>query len=64
MAKTPEPIHLDALLTRIALQHLQIENLQTQKSDRLDFHEVSVGSLKDALKAAFEAGQRSASAGR
>lgn len=26
-------------------------------SDRLDFHDVGVGSLKDALQAAFEAGQ-------
>lgn len=53
-----------AILERIALQHLRIETLQTRNSDRLDFHDVGVGSLKVALQAAFEAGQRAALAGR
>jgi hypothetical protein len=64
MAMASKPDTLDALLERIALQHLRIETLQTRHSDRLDFHDVGVGSLKDALQAAFEAGQRSAAAGR
>ena len=33
---------IDTLLTRIALDHLFVDTLETRKSDRLDFHEVSV----------------------
>jgi len=44
-------------LREIAGQHLGIDTLETQKSDRLDFHEVSVWGLRDALEAAFEAGK-------
>jgi hypothetical protein len=34
-----------------------IETLEERLSDSLDFHEVSVWSVRDALQAAFEAGQ-------
>jgi len=34
---------------------LGLETLETRNSDRLDFHETSVSSLKDALLAAYEA---------
>jgi hypothetical protein len=44
------------LLTRIAQRTLHIETLAPQGSDRLDFHEVSVESLRDALQAAYDAG--------
>lgn len=47
---------LDALLTRIALEHLFIETLETQNSDSLDFHDVSVWGVKEALIAAYQAG--------
>jgi hypothetical protein len=33
-----------------------LETLDARKSDRLDFHETAVWSLKDALLAAYEAG--------
>jgi hypothetical protein len=46
----------NALLTRIAQRTLHIETLAPQGSDRLDFHEVSVESLRDALQAAYDAG--------
>ena len=46
-------------LDQIAKQHLFIETLETQHSDRLDFHDVSVWAVKAALQAAFEAGQQS-----
>ena len=49
---------LDQLLEGIARQHLSIETLQTQRSDQLDFHDVSVWSVKSALQAAFEAGKQ------
>ena len=33
-----------------------LETLEFRNLDRLDFHEVSVGSLREALLAAYEAG--------
>ena len=48
---------LDQILEHIARTKLQIETLRTRKSDRLDFHEVSVWGLKRALAAAYEAGR-------
>lgn len=47
---------IDQLLTRIAQQHLRIDTLETRKSDGLDFHDVAVWCLRDALEAAFNAG--------
>ena len=40
--------------------HLFIQTLQTQMSDRLDFHEVSVWAIQSALEAAYEAGRAEA----
>ena len=47
---------LETLLTQIAQQHLGIETLQTRRSDSLDFHDVAVWCVRDALGAAFKAG--------
>ncbi len=47
---------LDQILTDIAHKHLDIATLETRNSDSLDFHEVSVWSVKDALSAAYQAG--------
>ena len=41
---------------QIARKHLCIPTLETRNSDSLDFHEVSVWSLKEALQAAFALG--------
>lgn len=41
---------IDTLLTRIALDHLFVDTLETRKSDRLDFHEVSVWASRAPLK--------------
>ena len=46
----------NALLTRIAQTKLRIETLEARGSDRLDFHDLSVESLRDALEAAYNAG--------
>ncbi len=43
--------------TQIAKQHLGIETLETRKSDALDFHEVSVWGIVQALDAAYRAGR-------
>ncbi len=59
MRKT-ESKELDALILGIAKRYIAaIEDagtLEARYSDSLDFHEVSVWSLKKALIAAYEAG--------
>ncbi|GEM_PF-237657 len=47
---------INPLLTRIAQTKLHIETLEVRGSDRLDFHDVSVESLREALEAAYNAG--------
>lgn len=47
---------IEQLLTEIAQKHLNLETLETRNSDSLDFHDVSVWSLKEALQEAYEAG--------
>ena len=44
------------IFTDIARKHLFIETLEERKLDRLDFHEVSVLGVQDALLAAYQAG--------
>jgi hypothetical protein len=46
------------LLTQIAQQHLKVETLETRHSDSLDFHDVAVWQIEEALEAAFEAGRQ------
>jgi hypothetical protein len=53
-AKAPS----EALLLEIATRHFHsIETLETQNSDRLDFHDVAVWAMRAALEAAYEAGR-------
>jgi hypothetical protein len=47
---------IENIYALIAQKHLHIETLETRHSDRLDFHDVAVWSLRDALEAAFKAG--------
>ena len=54
-AKSLHPTR-DTAINTIARDFLYIETLAERKSDSLDFHEVSVWDLKDALRAAYEAG--------
>ena len=49
-----------AALAAIAQEVLQIPTLETRNSDGLDFHEVSVWGLRDALRRAYEAGAKAA----
>ena len=46
----------DQLLTEIAKKHLSLETLETRNSDSLDFHDMAVWAIKDALQEAYEAG--------
>jgi hypothetical protein len=51
---------IDARLEQIARTTLGVETLETRHSDGLDFHDLAVWTIKDALRAAYEAGQASA----
>jgi len=50
----------EALAAQIARDDLGIETLEVRKSDHLDFHEVSVTGLKEALVAAYLMGRQEA----
>jgi hypothetical protein len=54
-----EPLPVDALLEPLAAKHCGVDTLDLLKTDR-DFKEVSVHGLRDALRAAYEAGAASA----
>ncbi len=57
LAKAPS----EALLREIAARHFHsIETLETQNSDRLDFHDVAVWAIRAALEAAYAAGHAAA----
>jgi hypothetical protein len=47
----------DRALEQIAAKILSIPTLDARRSDQLDFHEVSVWSVKEALEAAFALGR-------
>lgn len=47
---------VDEFLEGIAKRKLRIPTLKVRGLDRLDFHDVGVASLKDALREAFLAG--------
>lgn len=48
---------VDQLLSEIAKKRMNIETLETRNSDSLDFHDISVWSLKDALQEAYNSGK-------
>jgi len=52
------PIDVDYQLLQIASKFFNVDTLEVRNSDSLDFHEVSIWGIKDALKAAFIAGQQ------
>ena len=54
---------LDQVFADIARVHLFIDTLETRNSDSLDFHNVAVWCVQDALSAAYEAGARSIAVG-
>lgn len=51
---------MNATLTKIAAELLQVDTLETQDIGSADFHELAVWNIKAALEAAFEAGRRAA----
>ncbi len=55
----PDDATLDAGMAVLAQVHLGIETLKERRMDSLDFHEVGVWQVKDALRAAFLLGRAS-----
>lgn len=56
-AMTTRTAPANALLLEIAARHFHsIETLETQNSDRLDFHDVAVWAIRAALVEAYAAG--------
>lgn len=50
--------------TKIAREILDLETLETRNMDSLDFHELAVWEIREALEAAYNAGQQAARANR
>lgn len=50
------PHEADQIVEEIAKKHLFIDTLVSRNSDRLDFYDCGVASLRYALLAAYEAG--------
>jgi hypothetical protein len=55
-----QTLALEKTLDGIAANVLFIETLETRRSDSLDFHDVSVWTLKEALETAYLAGLNAA----
>ena len=55
----PDDATLDAGMAVLAQAHLGIETLTERKMDALDFHEVGVWQVMDALRAAYALGRAS-----
>ena len=61
--KKPDPLaQRDALILEIAQRRFRIETLETRNRDRLDFDDVAVWAIRDALEEVFEAGGRTRAA--
>jgi hypothetical protein len=50
-------VAMDVELDSIAKRALRVPTLATRNADHLDFHEVGVGALRDALRLAYRAGR-------
>jgi hypothetical protein len=51
-----EPV-IDKEVAEIARRHLGIKTLDERKSDGLDFYDLSVWQVQEALRAAYRAGR-------
>jgi hypothetical protein len=59
-APTTAPSEADAVIASIARTHLDLETLESRHSDSLDFKDQACWAVRDALRAAFEAGKQAA----
>ena len=51
-----EAAKADAAVTKVAHDILRLDTLETRNSDSLDFHEVAVWTIREALITAFNMG--------
>jgi len=51
-------IYIDTRLSKIALENLGMETLETRWSDKIDFHNVAVWNIKNALWMAYYCGKQ------
>jgi len=51
---------MNAAIQKIAREILNLETLETRRSDSLDFHDMSVWAIREALEAAYNAGKDAA----
>lgn len=58
MAKPATTTETDAILAAIATTHLGLTTLESRKSDGLDFKDHACWAIRDALRAAYDAGRR------
>lgn len=58
VSTTPAANDTEAIIAAIAQSHLGLETLESRHSDRLDFQDHSCMAIRDALRAAFEAGKQ------
>lgn len=54
----------ETAVTEIARRLLHLDTIETRNADSLDFHELAVWSIRDALMAAYTAGAMAAGNGR
>lgn len=50
---------VEPAVAEVARRHLKLDTLDTRHNDSLDFHDLAVWSIREALIAAFESGARS-----
>lgn len=55
---------MDSTLLEIARKELNLETLETRRSDSLDFHDTAVWCVRAALEAAYRAGLEAGKRGR
>lgn len=53
MSKAP---NMSDEIERIAKEYFHVETMETRRSDRLDFYDVAIWSIKSALTAAYMSG--------
>jgi len=51
---------MNSAVEKIAREILDLETLETRKSDSLDFHDMAVWEIRKALEAAYNAGRNAA----
>jgi hypothetical protein len=52
---------MESEITRIAKEVLGVKTLETRHSDDMDFYDLSVWQIEEALKAAYAAGKEPSS---